>query len=293
MLTKPVRTLAIAVGIAMLLAQSASATRPDFASADDPSPSSASMVRLPGHVLPALSRAKAVQSGHDSEGSPITLTLVLKRSDQASFDRYLHSLYDKHSKNFHHFLTQAEITARFGPSQHSYEAVLAYLRAKGFQLVRGSANHLTITVRGTRAEAENAFDLRIRDYRIGEQRFYANDTDPILPNVIASQVQALAGLSNLAKPHSSRLVIQLFLDVLCYIVQIAPYTDRTTTYQERLQERLSAVKNLTSYVPDIPPFCALFPDSPLCHLFGGDVQKPGLSSPRIRALMRIFRRRAP
>ncbi|HUY19366.1 MAG TPA: protease pro-enzyme activation domain-containing protein, partial [Candidatus Binataceae bacterium] len=125
MLMKPARIVAIAVSVAMLIAVSVFATGLDSASADRPSsPRGAPMVRIPGHVLGALARATRIKSAPNAGDSPITLTLTLNRHDQAGFDRYLHQVYDPHSKNFHHFLTQREIADRFGPSQTSYDAVL-------------------------------------------------------------------------------------------------------------------------------------------------------------------------
>jgi hypothetical protein len=50
--------------------------------------------------------------------------------------------------------------------------------AQGFQLVDDSLNRLTITVNGTRRAAENAFDVRLDDYREGDRIFYSNDRDP-------------------------------------------------------------------------------------------------------------------
>lgn len=171
---------------------------------------SESMVRIPGHVLSALRRATIVPSGPNSGDQSIILTIVLKRDDQKGFERYLRELYDPHSRRFHHFLTPQQIAERFGPSAKSYGAVREYLHTQGFRLVRGSADHLTITVDGTRADAEHAFALKIGDYRIGNQDFYANGTDPELPTQLASHVQAIIGLSDLAKPkHSSeRIFIQ-------------------------------------------------------------------------------------
>lgn len=170
------------------------------ASADHPTEAPPVLVRLPGHVLPALANASIVPSSAKSESEPITVTLVLKRDNQAGFDRYLHDVYNPKSKIFRHFLTQRGIAARFGPSRQAYHEVLAYLRAHGFRLVEGSANHLTITVRGTRTKVERTFDVRIGDYKIAERAFYANDRDPSLPTQLASQVQSVAGLSNLASP---------------------------------------------------------------------------------------------
>ena len=169
------------------------------------------MVRIPGHVLPALSKATAlsptdhaVQSEADK---PLTLTIVLKRDHQAEFERYLHGLYDPHAKNFHLFLKQREIAKRFGPSRQTYGSVLGYLRGKGFHLVEGSKNRLTLTVRGTRAQAESAFGVGIRDYRIGKRQFFANDSDPEMPSAIAPMVQAINGLSNYAQPRPTHIAI--------------------------------------------------------------------------------------
>ena len=119
--------------------------------------------------------------GRKATRYPITLTIVLKRDDQAGFERYLKELYDPHSPNFRRFLTQSQIVKRFGPSKASYDRVLRYLRANGFEVVEGSTNHLTLAARGTRGAAERAFGVRIADYRIGERVFYANDEDPAIP----------------------------------------------------------------------------------------------------------------
>jgi len=163
-------------------------------------PLSEGMVRLSGHVLATLQKATLLKPSSHNDGQPLTVTVVLKRGDQKGFERYLHELYDPHSHNFHHFLAQTEIVRRFGPSQQSYDAALAYLRAHGLRLVEGSANHLTITVRGSRAMVEDAFGLSVDDYRIGKKTFYANDGAPTLPAELASDVAAIVGLSNLAQP---------------------------------------------------------------------------------------------
>src|SRR5271156_2623431 len=161
-------------------------------------PSAPGMVRIEGHVLPALSKATLVPSGSKSDTRPITLTIVLKRDHQAQFERYLHDVYDPHSKVFRHFLTQRQIADRFGPSRQVYDTVLRYLRASGLALIAGSRNRLTL--RGTRADAERTFDVRISNYTLGKRSFYATDREPALPLRLAGRIQSVAGLSNLASP---------------------------------------------------------------------------------------------
>jgi len=190
-----------------------------IASTENPEISPA-MVRLPGHVLPALARATVVPSNPSSGSESITLTIVLRRDDQAGFESYLHDIYDSHSKNFREFLTQRQIADRFGPRRDDYDAVISYIRAKGFRILQGSRNRLTVTVRGTRAQAESAFDLRIHSYRIGARTFYANDRDPAVPVELAPLLQAVAGLSNLARPEHGKefLILIVLLAGVCAVV---------------------------------------------------------------------------
>ncbi|MGH7985624.1 MAG: hypothetical protein ACREQX_04980 [Candidatus Binataceae bacterium] len=74
-------------------------------------------------------------------------------------------------------------------------------------------------MRGTRAEAERAFAIRIRDYNIGQTTFHANDDDPRLPRSLARKVESIAGLSDLAQPKPAWKAI---VDAFCSIgVQLA------------------------------------------------------------------------
>ena len=159
-------------------------------------------VRIPGHVLPALARANRVAGVSANASEQLTLTVVLNRSDEAGFASFLAGVEDPHSANVHRFLSQGELTFRFGPTQRAYDAVLAFLQRGGFTLVEGSANRLTLTVRGTRATAEAAFDVHLNDYQLGSRSFFANDTDPAVPASISAHIHSVQGLSNLAVPHS-------------------------------------------------------------------------------------------
>ncbi|MBS0555970.1 MAG: Ig-like domain-containing protein [Proteobacteria bacterium] len=159
--------------------------------------------RLPGHVLPALAKAvrAAPASTAATQGQLLSLTLVLKRDDEAGFQQYLHDVYDPASPIFRQFLTQAQLADRFGPSPSDYQQVLDYLQTQGFTLTEGSTNRMTLTVSGSRTQVEQAFGVHIDDYKIGTTVFHANDTDPSLPPDIDTRVQAIAGLSNLAVPQ--------------------------------------------------------------------------------------------
>lgn len=160
------------------------------------------LVRLPGHVLSALPKAARVPASRElSLAEPIGLTVVLRRSDPAGYERYLRDVYDPTSPAYRRFLTPRQVSDRFGPAPEDYAAVQAYFESRGFAATEGSANRLTLTLRGTRAGAEEALAVRISDYALGDRSFHANDADPALPAALAPKVEAIAGLSSLGRPQ--------------------------------------------------------------------------------------------
>jgi hypothetical protein len=133
---------------------------------------------------------------------PLTLTVVLNRADQQAFESFLHGVQNPGSPSYRHYLSPREQAERFGPTASSFNTVNDWLRQQGFKNIEGSANRLTLTVSGTRAMAEKTFGVRIDKYRLGNRTFYANDRDPVLPDAISSDVAAVIGLSDRAKPQA-------------------------------------------------------------------------------------------
>jgi hypothetical protein len=133
---------------------------------------------------------------------PLTLTIVMKRSDPYGFAQLVSDLQDPQSTRYRRYLTPAEVTERYGPRQDDYTAVAAHFAASGFEIVEASPNRMTLVVRGSRAAVEAALNTRIGDFAIGERSFYANERDPELPPEIAKRVEAIVGLSNLARPRA-------------------------------------------------------------------------------------------
>jgi hypothetical protein len=157
-------------------------------------------VRLSGHVLDILDRARALDEPQGPD-EPVTLTFALRRDDPAGFDRYLKGVQDPNSSSYRRFLTQAQITARYGPSRAAYKAVRDYLKRSGFGGIKRSANRLTLTATASRATVNQVLGVSISDYQLGDSRFRANAFDPVLPIAIAPHVLAVGGLSTLSRPH--------------------------------------------------------------------------------------------
>ena len=156
---------------------------------------------LSGHVLPALAYAFPASR---ADTAPLTVTLVLNRDDEAGFQKYLRDVYDPTSETFRHFMSAQQIAEKFGPSHESYARLSSFVAAQNLSLTTPSANRMTLTVTGARADVEKAFAVHIGDYTIGERTFFANRDAPMLPADIAPHVNAVLGLSNLAQSTRAR-----------------------------------------------------------------------------------------
>src|SRR4051794_20566186 len=81
-------------------------------------------VRLAGSIPPPIlaGTAQQVSISAAEVNQPLTLTVVLNRSDQAGFEKYLADVQSPQSASFRRFLSQTELAQRFGPSQQAYDA---------------------------------------------------------------------------------------------------------------------------------------------------------------------------
>jgi kumamolisin len=146
-------------------------------------------------VLDSLPSARKLPPAPDAAGMTVVLTVVLNLSDPAAYESFAREQERLIMAGRPRPLTPKEFTARFGPTEREYEAVLEYLRQARFA-VEGTKNRLTITARGTRADAERAFGVSIDDYRLGRRTFYASDRDPAVPRRLAPSIRSISGLSS-------------------------------------------------------------------------------------------------
>ncbi len=137
---------------------------------------------LAGHVLPVLGESTRIARKSASDGNEaLTLTVVLKRDDEAGFQQFLADVQDPASSSFHRFADPVSLADRFGPSGTAYAAVRTYFTSQGFAVTEDSTDRLTLTLRGTVHQAESALAVDIVDFSLGDRAFHANENEPSLP----------------------------------------------------------------------------------------------------------------
>ena len=116
------------------------------------------MVRLANSVVPAIASGELqpLSTPLSAANQSLTLTLTLKRSDQSGFDTSCRRAEPRITR-LSAFYDTAAAFGSFWAKSGRVRQVLDWLQAQGLRLVQGSANRLTISVRGTRQQAEAAF----------------------------------------------------------------------------------------------------------------------------------------
>jgi kumamolisin len=156
---------------------------------------------LTTHVRQVTRTGEAQAIGQLPANQVMTLDVVLKLSDSAGLDAFLKDVYNPASPNFRHFLSVPEFTARFGPSQQDYDAVVAFAKANGFAVMGGTRDGMDVQIKGPVSAVETAFHVTMRTYQHpSESRtFYAPDREPTTD--LAFPLWHISGLDNYSIPH--------------------------------------------------------------------------------------------
>jgi len=160
-----------------------------------------SLPPLTRHVRDVTQNGQARSVGRLPATQSMHLVLVLPLANQEALDSFLKELYDPSSPSYRHFLTVDEFTARFGPSQEDYDAVIRFAKAHGLKVVGTSRNRVNVDVTGPVASIEAAFHLKMGTYMHPTEgrMFYAPDREPT-PD-LAVRLWRIAGLDNYSIPH--------------------------------------------------------------------------------------------
>jgi subtilase family serine protease len=127
--------------------------------------------------------------------------IVLALHHQPELESFLRDLYDPSSPAYRRFLTVPEFSAKFGPTQAEYDAVLRFAKASGFTIVGGSRDAMDVQLKGSVAAIEKAFHVAVNLYRhpTENRTFYAPDQEPTVD--LPFPLWHISGLDNYSIPH--------------------------------------------------------------------------------------------
>lgn len=153
------------------------------------------------HVREAVSSGEAQPVGRLASGQLMNLNIVLPLGDAAGLETFLSDVYDPGSSSFHKFVTPTEFTARFGPSESQYDAVVQFAVTNGFTVIGGSRDGMNVEVKGPVSAVENAFHVHMMTYQhpTEDRVFYAPDGEPTTD--LSFPLWHVSGMDNYSIPH--------------------------------------------------------------------------------------------
>src|SRR6476469_9765398 len=103
--------------------------------------------RLDGHVPSVVSQVAA--KGDLSAQTEVHLALGLPVHDQQGLDAFVRAISDPNSPQYRQYLTPAEFTERFGPTEADYQAVINFAESNGMTISETHPNRMIVDVKAT------------------------------------------------------------------------------------------------------------------------------------------------
>jgi subtilase family serine protease len=156
---------------------------------------------LTRHVRDVVVNGQAPLVGQLPAKQVMHFDVVLAPRDRAGLQTFVQEVNDSTAPSYHQFLTPQEFTARFGPRQKDWDALVAFAKASGFQIVGGSRDAMDLRMTGTVAAIEKAFHVTMGVYQhpAENRTFYAPDREPTVN--LPFSLWHVSGLDDYSIPH--------------------------------------------------------------------------------------------
>jgi len=160
-----------------------------------------SQTLLTRHVRDAVRNGEAKPLNRLPATQSMRFDVVLALRHQPELKNFLQDLYDPTSSSYKQFVTPQEFTARFGPSQEDYDALIAFAKASGFTVVQGSRDAFDVQLNGTVGAIEKALHVTMGVYQhpTENRTFFAPDREPSVD--LPFQLWHITGLDNYSIPR--------------------------------------------------------------------------------------------
>jgi subtilase family serine protease len=134
-------------------------------------------------------------------GQMLMLAIALPLHREKLLDQFLDAVQDPRSPSYRHYLSVAEFTRNYGPTEAEYGALRQFADANGLRIVAEAPNRFVMDVAAPAATIEKAFGIKLGIYRQpdGQRVFFAPDREPRMD--IGVSVLHIAGLDNAAPPR--------------------------------------------------------------------------------------------
>jgi subtilase family serine protease len=167
-----------------------------------------SMAQAEQHLTMTTRVHQAVVNGqarvvsHLPSTQRLSLAISLPLRNESGLHDLLQQIYDPQSASYRQYLSVAEFTERFGPTQNDYDAAVRFAKTNGLNVVDIASNRLVLDVEGPVSNIESAFHITLNSYQhpTENRSFYPPDREPSLD--LEVPILHISGLDNFTLPQS-------------------------------------------------------------------------------------------
>jgi subtilase family serine protease len=136
------------------------------------------------------------------------MLMVLKRSDvqEAALKTFLDQQQDKHSANYHQWLTPEQLGEKYGPNPADLQTITSWLQSQGFKIGSVSKSGMFIEFSGTAGQVATSLHTEIHSYSVNGELHHANASNPQIPAALAPVVVGFASLNNFPRKPANHFV---------------------------------------------------------------------------------------
>jgi subtilase family serine protease len=154
--------------------------------------------------VPAIAKAEfdLGEAPASTQLSHVRILLSRTAAQQAALDKYMASLQDKSSPNYHKWLTPDQFGKLYGPADSDIAAIVAWLESHGLKVDEVSSGRTNIAFSGTVRQVEEALHTSIHSYNANGEQFLSNTSEPAIPAALAPVIAGVARLNTIRpRPH--------------------------------------------------------------------------------------------
>jgi hypothetical protein len=142
----------------------------------------------------ALGRATLVE--HVSPDQVLRLVIGLQPPHMDQEEQFIRDVQDPKSPLFHHYMTAEEWNSKFSPSTADEQALIDWVKSKGLTITHRFPNRLLVDAEGTVRTIEQAFNVTLNSYTLGDRSFFSNDRDASIPASLNNIILSVGGLNS-------------------------------------------------------------------------------------------------
>jgi subtilase family serine protease len=150
-------------------------------------------VALRGSLTRASERAHP--AGKVAGTTTMRFDLNLKLRNAAGAQKFVKQVSTPGSKLFHHYLTQKQWLAKYGPTSASLAAAESWLRGQGFKVVSVPKNRIYVAASGSAAKIAKAFGTTLGYFTVNGHKVILAKSGLSLPGSIAGTVTGVVGVN--------------------------------------------------------------------------------------------------